>query len=515
VSRIIRWPLVCFVLCWIFTGLSLSQQTQQNAVEGVVLRSGTNEPMPDVSVLLQPVGRSEAYEVQTANNGRFHFRNIPNGNYTVAAVRSGYVRGDYGRHRTSDPPLVLAVGANRTIGGIEIHMKSSGAIFGRVTDEEGEPVAAAIVRAWQETFIEGQRALRMVTTVSTDDMGNYRLYSLAPGNYYVSTAGNLPSFYPDTTDVRTAGQIRLTEGSMAGGINITQRFETRREIRGTVSSPFPKVSVQLTPRIPIVSEGTLAASVDSRTGQFSIPQVPTGSYILTAMSDEVSTQTSIEVGNARVVDVRLAIPSPVEIRARVSLDPKATSSGIDISDFQFAFLWDSEVPNLPGAAYSPVSENAFTVRLAPGDYRMRAVVMPSNAYVQSIRLRDFDVLNGGLHVDSSVQVPLEIVVAADMGRLEGVVGNAQKHAEPNVVVALVPAQAERRRTDLYLSARTDAEGHFQFEHVSPGDYTIYSWENVEPTAWMNSNFMKDYEDRGKPIHMDAGAHLTIQVEAIP
>jgi hypothetical protein len=68
---------------------------------------------------------------------------------------------------------------------------------------------------------------------------------------------------------------------------------------------------------------------------------------------------------------------------------------------------------------------------------------------------------------------------------------------------------------LYQNVRTDQEGHFQFEHVPPGDYSVYSWEDVEPSAWMNSNFMKDYESRGKPVHIDAGARQTIQVEAIP
>ena len=78
VNRTIRQLLACGMLCGIFAGLALSQQTQQNTVEGVVLRSGTNEPMPGVSVQLQPAGRSEAYEVQTGNDGRFQFRNIPN-----------------------------------------------------------------------------------------------------------------------------------------------------------------------------------------------------------------------------------------------------------------------------------------------------------------------------------------------------------------------------------------------------------------------------------------------------
>jgi hypothetical protein len=221
------------------------------------------------------------------------------------------------------------------------------------------------------------------------------------------------------------------------------------------------------------------------------------------------------VGNTPVVDVRVAIPSPVEIRAHVSLDPKAASSGIDISRLLFGFRWDSEAPDLPYVIYGPVMENPFTIHLAPGDYRMRAVEIPPNAYVQSILMKDIDVLNVGLHLDSSIQAPLEIIVAADTGILDGVVGNAQKHPEPNVVVALVPAGGKVRRIDLYQDVRTDQEGHFQFEHVPPGDYSVYSWEDVEPTAWMNSNFMRDYEGFGKPVHIDAGSRQTIQVEAIP
>ena len=105
-------PTSCYVavLCGIFAGLALSQQTQQNTVEGVVLLSGTNEPLPDVSVQLSR-GRSEAYEVQTGNDGRFQFRNIP----TELHARCGPQRvcpADYGRRRLSDPPLMLVAGPN-------------------------------------------------------------------------------------------------------------------------------------------------------------------------------------------------------------------------------------------------------------------------------------------------------------------------------------------------------------------------------------------------------------------
>ena len=188
-----------------------------------------------------------------------------------------------------------------------------------------------------------------------------------------------------------------------------------------------------------------------------------------------------------------------------------------MSDLLFAFRWDSDVPGLPEVTYGPGTDNPFTIHLAPADYRMRAVVIPPNAYVQSIRIGNIDMLIDGLHLDSSVQAPLEIVVAADME-----VSKELSEYWRNIrnLTSWSTLGTGRRPTtpesDLYQSVRTDQKrGSFQFEHVPPGDYTIYSSGSVEPTAWMNSNFMREYEGRGKPVHMDAGSRQTIQVEAIP
>ena len=242
-NRTMHQLLACCILCGIFAGLSLSAYLNRTPWKASWScdRLPTNRSRACRCSFSRRVNlkltRSEAETM-----AGFSLEIFPTA-ITLAAVRSGYVRADYGRRRTSDPPLILAVGPNRTIRNIEIPMISSGAIFGRVADAEGEPVAGSVVRAWQETFIEGQRALRLITTVSTDDLGDYRLFSLAPGNYYVNavlrtTDNNTPFFYPNVTDVRAAGRVTLAEGSTAGGINITYRSEARREIRGTISSPI-------------------------------------------------------------------------------------------------------------------------------------------------------------------------------------------------------------------------------------------------------------------------------------
>jgi hypothetical protein len=42
--------------------------------------------------------------------------------------------------------------------------------------------------------------------------------------------------------------------------------------------------------------------------------------------------------------------------------------------------------------------------------------------------------------------------------------------------------------------------------VVPGDYKAFAWENVEIGAWQDPDFMRMYEDRGKPVHIpESGA----------
>jgi hypothetical protein len=51
--------------------------------------------------------------------------------------------------------------------------------------------------------------------------------------------------------------------------------------------------------------------------------------------------------------------------------------------------------------------------------------------------------------------------------------------------------------------------------IPPGDYIAFSWEEVEEGAWMDPEFVKRYEDRGKKIHVNEGGNPSLTVVAIP
>src|SRR5204863_188047 len=62
----------------------------------------------------------------------------------------------------------------------------AGTISGRVFDRDGEPLANVTVEALKYSYQEGQRVLNGVQTARTNDLGEYRLFWLQPGQYFVS-----------------------------------------------------------------------------------------------------------------------------------------------------------------------------------------------------------------------------------------------------------------------------------------------------------------------------------------
>lgn len=152
--------------------LAAALQAQNSSVEGVAIRLGTADRIPGARVLLTQVdGRLGDTRVATTDErGRFVFGDVPAGTYRLLAQHEAFVRPN-GR--------TIAVGAGQSIRELIVTMTPTGVITGRVVDEYGDPAADVFVRATlkDSTF-----------ETTTNDLGEYRLYSLPPGAYVVSAA---------------------------------------------------------------------------------------------------------------------------------------------------------------------------------------------------------------------------------------------------------------------------------------------------------------------------------------
>jgi hypothetical protein len=173
-------------LAFVALGLLLQTAAGRASLEAQIVAIGTNNPVPRARIVVAKVGGTvDDYRTGVADaSGRFTFRDLTLGSYRVFAERQGYLRGEYGRRVANvngTPVWLVESQAAR----ITVSMVPTGVITGRVFDG-GRPLRDVYVRAMRASFFDGRRSLRIVEYAKTDDLGEYRLFDLAPGIYFVS-----------------------------------------------------------------------------------------------------------------------------------------------------------------------------------------------------------------------------------------------------------------------------------------------------------------------------------------
>jgi hypothetical protein len=108
------------------------------------------------------------------------------GRYTVGASRTGFVTASYGQRRPLQPGIPLQLTAGAALQNIDIKLPRGSAIAGHVYDENGEPAPATMVQVMRYQFQNGERRLMPAGNAQTNDKGEYRVWGLNPGDYYVS-----------------------------------------------------------------------------------------------------------------------------------------------------------------------------------------------------------------------------------------------------------------------------------------------------------------------------------------
>jgi hypothetical protein len=124
--------------------------------------------------------------VMTGADGRFMFRDLQAGSFTITASKNGYSDGASGRRRHGGTPQPVVITNAQPSATTSMRIWKNGAIGGTVVDEAGEPVVGLQLRALMRTTTGGRRRFVPAGTAATsDDRGNYRFSGLVPGEYLV------------------------------------------------------------------------------------------------------------------------------------------------------------------------------------------------------------------------------------------------------------------------------------------------------------------------------------------
>jgi hypothetical protein len=475
---------------------------------------------------------------RTDFNGRFVFQGVAPGRYRLRVTKGGFIRQEYPRSAMGAPGFPIDLAPGQELRNIVFRLDPAPTMSGVIRDDANAPVANVVVQALRRGYdARGNRTLSLTASAKTDDRGAYRIYWLDPGEYFVSAMPSpppqnvatarfpavvSPTYFPGFPAVDDAKPVRLELGRDANGID----FRLTQQIIG----PVQGAAISLATGRFTVAAITLAAAEDAAgvarfqtrstntvqgfsRNNYSIPSVAPGSYILSAVSENEQASKRILVkASGLVADLELG--PGVVVRGRLEI---ASNTATDLRASRV--LLEEVDTALPSPAPVTVAlDGSFVVpAVQPGYYSVNVVSLPGDLYVRTVSFAGLNVLEKpmALAYGSGDSGQLSIQIATDGGRLAGAVYDGNNALFAGAQVTLVPEGSNRMRLDHYRAAVSGPDGAFTIPGIVPGDYRLFAWENLEPNAYLNVEFMRSYLDLGTLLRVDPGQTRSVPLRLIP
>jgi Carboxypeptidase regulatory-like domain len=439
----------------------------------------------------------------TDAEGKFQFDGLASGTATLQAVKPGYVSHD-GFPRGLPSSFVVEIVPDAPPATLKL--TPEGVIFGKITDENSQPVEGVGVLLSRLASYAGRLSPAITARATTDDEGNFRFPNLSRGSAYLSVdispdafliaqknsaapQGFARVFYPGVPDISSAAPIKILPGKSVQA-NLSLKPEPFVRFSGTVTGYSARSQVQLYLTGPDGMRVPTEISFDPRTGTFQSKWIPPGSYTVAAQSVAVQSG-SPDLPNAvasqplrltsDVSDIHLVLQPtmdiPIEFRGDIS-DPSAPNGqpplfvGLirkDQSDLR-GIIYSGRIPPELGGSLTPA---LILQNVAPGSYRVQ--LMPTDRYyVESATWGSTDLLREDL-VISATSTPPPIIVTCREGTasISGSVSSGDQRATGTV---LLFAQG---RPSLSTYIPTDERGNFVLPNLAPGSYRVLAVDDAQ------------------------------------
>ena len=297
-------PLFALVLSAV---LAAQDQIGTGRITGRVIEEGIGTPIAGARVMLLPERppRTAPFEpppqAVTDADGRYAFEGLAPGRYRLSVQQPGYVQ-----QAPFTPPPVVELGPDRMQVQRDLALQRGAVITGRIVDQSGRPVAEARVAAMRRLPVPGGRLGMAGSPSTTNDLGEFRLYGLAAGEYVIQAAPRFegpvspagaqrpsvlaPTFYGGTTDPATALPVTVATGQTVSeivfGLLPVPAFQISGVVVDDAGAPVVDAMVTLmgdmAPSGIAMPGGPGGRARTDATGRFTIPNVIGGTYVLRA-----------------------------------------------------------------------------------------------------------------------------------------------------------------------------------------------------------------------------------------
>jgi hypothetical protein len=471
------------------------EPTGTGAIIGVIASAATGQPVDGVRMTLSGTALRGSRQVVSDDDGRFGFVNLPAGEFTLRAGKTGYVSVAYGQKepRAGWPGTPIALADGQQIKNLSFAIPPGGVITGAVFDEKNRPSVATSVRVLRWSMQSGDRVLASAGSATTDDRGIYRVYGLPPGDYVVTA---LPRNSGSSEFVYSIADVAHFEGTMrVANVAVTTA--------GGGAEPFVMIRTDPT-----------ATPADDAPADGYAPVYYPGTPMLSGAAT-ITLRASEERGG---VDVRLMRVPMTRIEGQVLMPPGAPVINVQLRLVNTA----DQVPGVSTQSARAGSDGRFRfTSVPPGQHRIvatadvRETTRTAAAPGQPVRT-----------VTTTRKLWAANDVAVGGGSVPGVVlALAPGFSVSGRVIfesGQTPMPADLRRVRLTLAPHgplasasgaatvataVDVEGRFSFANVLPGSYRLRSAGGV--SGWTIKSALAGGTDAVDfPLEIGQGADVS-------
>jgi hypothetical protein len=370
----------------------------------------------------------------------------------------------------------------------------------RPSDEELEDEGRSASRKWR---------LQPVSSAQTDDRGQYRIFGLNPGEYYLKAVDSsepdpntlvheaswirdllgseyAPAYFPGVAQASQAQVIFVKAGDEVQADVFMQRTKTVEIAGHVIGRDGPAKNTSLSLRLAGDDYGMDRQATTDEKGSFELKGVPPGSYVIFAYQRDEGNgvyyaqgQQKVEVSDENLDSITISVGGGFSFQGRVTVDG-ASSPKLDRIGIVLSRVDDDEQLGGQGRVKK---DGTFEIKsVSDGNYGVSVWGLENDWYVKSVRLGGDDILEKGLQVEKgSSDGRLEVVVSSGIGQLEGSVSGG----DGPIIGASVRASPEpetpynRSRS---RGARTDQTGHFSLTGLAPVTYRVLAKYPSHPQA---------------------------------
>lgn len=531
-------------------------QSSDATIRGRVIAADTGRPLRSAVVrATAPNPRGGALEgrvVTTDAEGRYELTELAAGRYSLSAAKGTYVTLSYGQLRPFESGKPLEIRAGQTIERVDFALPRGAVMAGRIFDEFGDPVAALSVTVMRSQYIDGRRQLNPYGSATTNDLGEYRIFGLPPGQYYVSAAQRgvsiatlgrpqdnsiyVPTYYPGTLSPAEAQQLTLGIGQTINEINISVVAARAARVSGTVvtsdGQPMAGASLSLGQFWPGGGSFGTSGSTVRPDGTFVIFSLAPGEYTLSAAPSgmggppggftsttpsEESASIKFTVSGEDITDLRLVGVKPIGITGKVLIDGDPASLRASLSTLRI-FASSVQPDERGGSVSAPIKDDlTFELKVRPGKLRFAVSnfgAAGTQPALKAVRWRGVDITDSGAEFRPGEGASgVEVELTNTRTDLSGVVTDNRGAPAKDYTIVVFALDRERwgNASRYQGTARPDQNGRFRIRGLPAGDYYAIAVDYLEPGAAGDPEFLESVRQKATPLSLGDGETKTLDL----